>query len=99
MQRSEEQNDTVQKSTKDGNVSKCVWLWVDAFETVGLQSYKIFLTSEITIKVQVSSGREGVLVSAAAGKKSATRLPLPPPGGGGEWKERGRNWWVGIRAV
>ena len=28
-----------------------------------------------------------VLVSAAAGKKSATRLPLAPPGCGGEWKE------------
>jgi len=27
---------------------------------------------------------------AAAGNKSATRPPLPPPGCGGEWKERGR---------
>jgi len=36
---------------------------------------------------------------AAAGNKSATRLPLPPLGCGGEWKERGRNWWVGIKAV
>jgi len=34
----------------------------------------------------------------AAGNKSDTRLPLPPPRCGGEWKERGRNWWVGIRA-
>jgi len=40
-----------------------------------------------------------VLVSAAAGNKSATRPPLPPPQCGGEWKETGRNWWVGIRAV
>ena len=40
-----------------------------------------------------------VLVSAAAGNKSATRPPLPPPACGGEWKETGRNWWVGIRAV
>jgi len=40
-----------------------------------------------------------VLVSAAAGNKSATRPPLPPPACGGEWEERGRNWWVGIRAV
>ena len=40
-----------------------------------------------------------VSVSAAAGNKSATRPPLPPPACGGEWKERGRNWWVGIRAV
>jgi len=23
--------------------------------------------------------------------------PLPPPRCGGEWKETGRNWWVGIR--
>jgi len=38
-------------------------------------------------------GLPSVLVSAAAGNKSATR-PC-----GGEWKERGRNWWVGIRAV
>jgi len=30
----------------------------------------------------------GVLVSAAAGNKSATRPPLPPPVCGGEWKER-----------
>ena len=31
-----------------------------------------------------------VLVLAAAGNKSATRPPLPPPGCGGEWKETGR---------
>ena len=31
-----------------------------------------------------------VLVLAAAGNKSATRPPLPPPGCGGERKERGR---------
>jgi len=31
-----------------------------------------------------------VLVSAAAGNKSATRPPLPLPGCGGEWKETGR---------
>jgi len=43
--------------------------------------------------------RVGVLVLAAAGNKSTTRPPLPPPGCGGEWKERGRNWWVRIRAV
>jgi len=36
---------------------------------------------------------------AAAGNKSATQPPLPPPGCGGEWKETGRNWWVGIRVV
>ena len=40
-----------------------------------------------------------VLVLAAAGNKSATRPLLPPPGCGGEWKEKGKNWWVGIRAV
>jgi len=28
----------------------------------------------------------------AAGNKSATPPPLPPPGCGGEWKETGRNW-------
>jgi len=27
--------------------------------------------------------------------KSATWLPLPQPGCGGEWKETGKNWWVG----
>jgi len=37
--------------------------------------------------------------SAAAGNKSATGPPLPLSGYGGEWKETGRNWWVGIRAV
>ena len=42
---------------------------------------------------------KSVLVSAAAGNKSATRPPLPPPACGGEWKERGRSRWVGIRAV
>jgi len=31
-----------------------------------------------------------VLVSAAAGNKSATWPPLTPPGCRGEWKERGR---------
>jgi len=25
--------------------------------------------------------------------------PSPPLGCGGEWKETGKNWWVGIRAV
>jgi len=25
--------------------------------------------------------------------------PLPPPGWGEEWKEKGKNLWVGIRAV
>jgi len=36
---------------------------------------------------------------AAAGNESAMRPPLPPLGCGGEWKETGRNRWVGIRAV
>jgi len=36
---------------------------------------------------------------AAAGNKSATQPPLPPPGCGGEWEETGRNRWVRIRAV
>jgi len=36
---------------------------------------------------------------AVAGNKSAMRPPLPLLGCGGEWKETGRNWWVGIRAV
>jgi len=36
---------------------------------------------------------------AAASNKSAMRPPLPLPGCGGEWKQTGRNWWVGIRAV
>jgi len=31
--------------------------------------------------------------------KSTTRPPLPLPACGGEWKEKGRNQWVGIRAV
>jgi len=35
----------------------------------------------------------------AAGNKRAMRPPLPPPGCGGEWKEKGRNWLVRIRAV
>jgi len=39
------------------------------------------------------------LVLAAASNKSATQPLLPPPRCGGEWKETGRNWWVGIRAV
>jgi len=36
---------------------------------------------------------------AVAGNKSTTWPPLPPPECGGEWKETGRNRWVGIRAV
>jgi len=43
--------------------------------------------------------QHSVLVSAAASNKSTTWPPLPPPGRGGEWKETGRNLWVGIRAV
>jgi len=31
--------------------------------------------------------------------KSPRGRPSPPPVCGGEWKEAGRNWWVGIRAV
>jgi len=45
------------------------------------------------------SVKHTVLVLAAASNKSATRPPLPPPRCGGEWKETGRNRWVGIRAV
>jgi len=45
------------------------------------------------------SSKLPVLVSAAAGNKSATRPPLPLLACGGEWKETGRNWRVGIRAV
>jgi len=37
----------------------------------------------------------GVLVSTAAGNKSATWPPLPSPACTGEWKETGRNRWVG----
>ena len=36
---------------------------------------------------------------AAAGNKRTTWPPLPTLGCRGEWKETGRNWWVGIRAV
>jgi len=36
---------------------------------------------------------------AAASNQSTTWLPLLPLECGGEWKETGRNWWVGIRAV
>ena len=36
---------------------------------------------------------------AVTGNKSTMRLPLPPLGCGGEWKETGRNRWVGIREV
>jgi len=52
--------------------------------------------AESVVQTPLSSD---VLVSAATGNKSTTRPPLPPPGCGGEWKETGRNWWVGIRAV
>jgi len=30
---------------------------------------------------------------------TVTLLPFPPLGWGGEWKEEGKNSWVGIRAV
>ena len=48
---------------------------------------------------QVTSGKAIVLVSAAAGNRSSKRPPLPAPWCGRDWKETGRNWWVGIRAV
>jgi len=32
-------------------------------------------------------------------QQKRTQPPLPLLGCGGEWKEAGRNWWVGIRAV
>ena len=59
----------------------------------------IFKSSRLALELYVFSKYSNVLVSAAAGNKSATWPPLPPPACGGEWKERGRNWWVGIRAV
>jgi len=40
-----------------------------------------------------------VLVWLWPATKAPCGRPSPPPGCGGEWKERGRNWWVGIRAV
>jgi len=49
--------------------------------------------------IVLSNRVSGCSGSAAAGNKSATRPPFPPPGCGGEWKETGRNRWVGIRAV
>ena len=36
--------------------------------------------------VRTMLSRPSVLVSAAAGNKSAIRHPIPPPGCGGEWK-------------
>jgi len=44
-------------------------------------------------------GRQIKCYSSAAGSnKSTMGPPLTPPGCGEEWKETGRNWWVGIRA-
>jgi len=40
--------------------------------------------------LNINRGKRGVLDLAAAGNKSVTRPPLPPPGCGGEWKETGR---------
>jgi len=40
-----------------------------------------------------------VLVWLRPATKAPRGHPSPPPGCGGEWKETGRNWWVGIRAV
>jgi len=40
------------------------------------------------IPITLKSPSGVVLVSAAAGNKSATRPPLSPPGCGGEWKEK-----------
>jgi len=34
-----------------------------------------------------------------AGNKNTTWPPLTLLGCRGEWKETGKNWWVGIRAV
>jgi len=35
----------------------------------------------------------------AAKDHSVALLPLPPLEWGGEWKEKGKNWWAGKRAV
>ena len=48
------------------------------------------------VEIQESGACSGLV---AAGNKSTTLPPLPPPRCGGEWEETGRNWWVGIRAV
>jgi len=53
----------------------------------------------VTISGSISSG---ILICFGFGcsrQQKRHAAALPPPGCGGEWKERGRNWWVGIRAV
>jgi len=40
-----------------------------------------------------------VLPWPAAKSHMIALLPLPPRGWGGEWEEKGKNWWVRIRAV
>jgi len=62
---------------------------------------------EITLKQRVQvlhlslqlKTQHCVLVSAAAGNKSATRPPFPRRGAEENGKKTGRNRWVGIRAV
>jgi len=67
------------------------WMATDSLGKTGQQGE--------VVKLLCMWGSNCVLVLAAAGNKSAMRPPLPPPACEGEWKETGRNWWVGIRAV
>jgi len=41
----------------------------------------------------------GVAVWPMAGNKGPRGRSIPLPAPGGEWKEKGKNSWVGIRAV
>jgi len=69
-------------------------------EFVGFEiaSCYVRLSWELDVKLERKEKRSCYSL-AVAGNKSATRPPLPPQGCGGEWKETGRNWWVGIRAA
>ena len=61
--------------------------------TKPLNLFKVFLHMSRILRFQKSFEvltLFSVSVSAAAGNKSATRPPLPPPACGGEWKETGR---------
>jgi len=40
-----------------------------------------------------------VMVWLRPATKAPRDHPSPPPGCGGAWKEPGKNWWVGVRAV
>jgi len=77
------------------NYSTKVEAILNFYQDIANQLYrKLYLQWQILIK-----DHDVMFWFGCGWQQNAMRPPLPLLGCGGEWKETGRNWWVGRRAV